>query len=159
MTWSGLPRIREYFARRIWIGTLMGSPRIHGEYVWGRGSGISTPGSPPYTRGILHDQRDVVPDPRLTPEFTGNTPQTRMGSGWCRVHPAFTGKTPNLVDYAAKDRFTPHSRGIPRHGCQKATLVAAHPRNTGNTVKKTTVLWIVAVHPAFTGNTLRSLTI
>ena len=68
-------------------------PRIRGEHGLLAPKGVDQTGSPPHTRGALHDCRTDGGPRRITPAYAGSTHGPRTDHTMLRITPAYAGST------------------------------------------------------------------
>ena len=107
-------------------------PRIRGEYPERSFTTLNPQGSPPHTRGILHDGRYRCLDGGLTPAYAGNT----VSLSACKTH---TQGSP------------PHTRGILDYDDPMVEANGLTPAYAGNTNLPYIISTDAQAHPRIRG--------
>ena len=123
-------------------------PRPRGDYVKRTGRAAWGKGSPPPTRGLLHDAKEPVGFLRITPAHAGTTRQGSVGYINLKDHPRPRGDyTIQTLNQSLYEGSPPPTRGLPSHSAQIFPLNRITPAHAGTTFPLVPIGLLPQDHP------------
>ena len=132
-------------------------PRLRGEHIYLIISNIlQSAGSPPLTRGTLHDRLPIGVIKGITPAYAGNTVAvlSKLYVPW--DHPRLRGEhAVGMAIYVNFSGSPPHTRGTPKYHEESTDTRGITPAYAGNTFRHQIALTEYKDHPRIRGEHLK----